>query len=267
MINEDAGMSDEEYARQYGLDDLVDFSATQDTGVSGSVDADFSEPFAPKIHDLVRLHRLCLARKVMTVLEFGCGFSSLIFAHALKLNSQNHGDFVRENLRRHHFFEVHSVDDMPDYLDLARQRTPEDLSAFANFHQSAVNMTQFNGRICTEYHELPNICPDLVYLDGPSQHSATGTINGITTAHSDRLPMSCDLLKIEHFFLPGTLIIVDGRTANARFLKSNFQRQWAYLHDRQSDVHYFELQETPLGKYNKLQLEYCLGNEWLLPLV
>ncbi len=264
MIDIDARMSDEDYATKYGIDALIDFSIKQDKGISSSVDADFTDPFAPNIHDLIRLHRLCMARKVMTVLEFGCGYSSLIFAHAMMLNAQAHGEYVRENLRRHTFFEVHSIDDMQDYIDLASERTPEELSAFAKFHKSSVNMTQFNGRICTEYQELPNICPDLIYLDGPSQHSATGDINGITTAHPDRLPMSCDLLKIEHFFLPGTLIVVDGRTANARFLKTNFQREWAYRHDGDSDVHYFELQETPLGKYNALQIEYCLGNNWLL---
>ncbi len=264
MIDEDTGISDEEYARKYGIDTLVDFSIRQDTGVSDSVDAEFTDPFAPNIHDLIRLHRLCLSRKVMTVLEFGCGYSSLIFAHAMMLNSQKHGEYVRENLRRHHFFEVHSVDDMADYITIASERTPEELSPFANFHKSSVNMTQFNGKICTEYHELPNICPDLIYLDGPSQHAATGAINGITTAHPDRLPMSCDLLKIEHFLLPGTLIVVDGRAANARFLKSNFQRDWAYRHEAASDVHYFELQEASLGKYNQLQIEYCLGGKWFL---
>ncbi len=264
MTSEDADICDEEYARKYGIDGLIDFSIKQDTGVSGSVDADFTDPFAPKIHDLMRLHRLCLGRKVTTVLEFGCGYSSLVFAHALQINSLKHGGFVRENLRRHDCFEVHSVDDMEDYIKLAAERTPEELRPFAHFHKSAVNMTQFNDRICTEYDALPNICPDLVYLDGPSQHAATGTVNGITTAHPDRLPMSCDLLKIEHFFLPGTLIVVDGRTANARFLKLNFQRQWAYRHDEINDVHYFELQEAALGKYNRLQLEFCLGNKWLL---
>jgi len=264
MIDEDARLSDEEYVRKHAIDKLIDFSIRQDKGISGSVDADFTDPFAPNIHDLARLHRLCLGRKVMTILEFGCGYSSLIFAHALSINSQRHGGFMLENLRRHDFFEVHSVDDMQDYIKIASERTPDELSAFANFHKSSVHMTRFNGRICTEYQELPNICPDLIYLDGPSQHAATGDINGITTAHPDRVPMSCDLLKIEHFLLPGTLIVVDGRTANARFLKSNFQRQWAYRHEEASDVHYFELQEPPLGKYNKMQIEYCLGNKWLL---
>jgi len=260
MIDENACLSDDEYAVKYGIDRLVDFSIRQNKGITGSVDPNFTDPYAPELQDLARLHRLCIKRRVMTVLEFGCGYSSLIFAHAMKVNSENHGEYVRENLRRNNPFEVHSVDNMKDYIELARSRIPDDLQNFAKFHTSSVHMTQFNGQICTEYSALPNICPDLVYLDGPSQHSALGEINGVSTAHPDRFPMSCDLLKIEPFFLPGTLIVVDGRTANARFLQSNFKRQWTYRHDQDGDVHYFENQEPPLGKYNKMQLEYCLGD-------
>ena len=75
--------------------------------------------------------------------------------------------------------------------------------------------------------------------------------------------MSSDLLKMEHFFLPGTLFLVDGRTANARFLKSNLQRNWAHTHDPDSDIHTFELIEPPLGDLNKKQIEFCLGSKWL----
>jgi len=74
--------------------------------------------------------------------------------------------------------------------------------------------------------------------------------------------MACNILRMEQFLLPGTLIVVDGRTANTRFLKANFQREWRHEHDVDGDVHYFELAEHPLGKLNRLQLEYCLGSDW-----
>ena len=35
--------------------------------------------------------------------------------------------------------------------------------------------------------------------------------------------MSCDILKIEPFLIPGTIILIDGRTANANFLKIIFK--------------------------------------------
>ena len=74
--------------------------------------------------------------------------------------------------------------------------------------------------------------------------------------------MSADILTIENFLLPGTLIVVDGRTANAIFIKNNLQRDWEYSYSEKFDQHFFELKEKPLGLYNKKQLEYCLGDEW-----
>jgi len=52
------------------------------------------------------------------------------------------------------------------------------------------------------------------------------------------------------------LIVVDGRTANARFLKSNFQRGWIYSYFPEFDQHFFELVEEPLGPYNKDYLDF-----------
>jgi hypothetical protein len=74
--------------------------------------------------------------------------------------------------------------------------------------------------------------------------------------------MACDILKLEHFLLPGTLVLTDGRTANARFLKANLQREWRHEHDEEGDVHYFEMIEEPLGKWNRRQIEFCLGADW-----
>jgi hypothetical protein len=123
-------------------------------------------------------------------------------------------------------------------------------------------MGTFNGRACTFYKNIPNVCPDFIYLDGPDQFSAKGFVNGISTNHPDRLPMAGDILVLEHFFLPGTLLVVDGRTANARFLKTNLQRDWIYCYDKNADQHYFELSEDPVGVYNKKQINFCLGNSF-----
>ena len=123
-------------------------------------------------------------------------------------------------------------------------------------------MGTFNGKACTYYDPLPNVSPDFIYLDGPDQFSPTGDIRGISTKHKDRMPMAADILVFEHFLTPGTLIVTDGRTANARFLKANLQRDWCYCHDIDSDQHYFELLEAPLGVYNQRQLEFCLGDTY-----
>jgi hypothetical protein len=122
-------------------------------------------------------------------------------------------------------------------------------------------MSEFNGRICTFYKNIPNICPDLIYLDGPSQHSAIGNIRGISTRNSDRVPMAGDILAIEHFLLPGTLIVVDGRSANARFLKANLQRLWDYTFIEEYDQHFFELIEHPLGPINRMRIDFMKNKD------
>ena len=112
-------------------------------------------------------------------------------------------------------------------------------------------MSLFCDRICTMFRSFPNVSPDIIYLDGPDQHNVIGEVRGVTTAHLDRFPMSADLLAIEHFLAPGTLIVVDGRTANARFLASNFQREWIVERSEKFDQTFFELREMPLGRFNK----------------
>lgn len=67
------------------------------------------------------------------------------------------------------------------------------------------------------FTDLPNDCPELIYIDGSDQFTPVGGVRGISTRHPDRLAMAVDALTTEHILLPGTLIVVDGRTANARF--------------------------------------------------
>ena len=98
-----------------------------------------------------------------------------------------------------------------------------------NYKFSEVEMTTFNNRIATSYKKLPTCNPDFIYLDGPDQFNIKGNINSFSTRHKDLMPMSCDLLKIEYFLTPGTIIICDGRAANAKFLKDHFKRNWLYI--------------------------------------
>jgi len=220
------------------------------------------EPYPIEWDDLLRLYALLRLRRITTVLEFGCGYSTALMAYALGENDRDLGSMVRRELRRSNAFQVHVVDDVPKFMDITRSRLPAESLKRVDFTHAPVRMSTFSGRICTEYETLPNVCPDFIYLDGPDQQQVEGAVNGISTRHPDRLPMACDILKMEHFLLPGTLILVDGRTANARFLKANLQREWRYEHDVDGDVHYFEMIEEPLGKWNRRQIELCLGADW-----
>ena len=60
--------------------------------------------------------------------------------------------------------------------------------------------------------------------------------------------MVSDLNKIEHFLNPGTVILVDGRSANVNFMRLNFQRNWKYK--KINDFHLLILDEKVFGHKN-----------------
>jgi len=221
-------------------------------GKNFSVNPNDKVPLFAELDDLIRLHYLVTSRKVSTILEFGVGKSTLVFDHALTSNKQKCESYVTEKLRRSNPFECHSIDNSKKWINEVKKLKP---SKNVFIHFSRCHMGTFNSRICTFYDKIPNICPDLIYLDGPDQFSVKGDVRGISTRSQDRLAMAGDILTLEHFLLPGTLIVVDGRTANARFLKSNLQRDWSYKYFEEYDQHFFELTETSLGKLNSLQMK------------
>ncbi len=217
-----------------------------------------------EIDDLCRLHFITTSRKVLNILEFGVGKSSRIFADALLINKNNYMKYTESEIRRKNQYECYSVDNYKKWIDKCKDLFPQELinNKTINFYFSNVITSEFNGRICTFYENLPNVCPDLIYIDGPDQYSPLREVRGISTKHQDRMPMSADILSLEHFLQPGTLVIIDGRSANARFIKSNLQRNWSYHFSEEWDQHFFELLEPPLGKYNKRMIDHCLGNDF-----
>jgi hypothetical protein len=73
--------------------------------------------------------------------------------------------------------------------------------------------------------------------------------------------ISADLLKIEPILLPRTLVLVDGRMANVRFLTQHLYRNWHINSNFNGDITTFELDEPPLGKRQAAILEYQLGQD------
>ena len=224
-----------------------------------NVNPNNKEPYSPEFDDLIRLHFLIKNRKATTILEYGVGYSSVVMADAILQNSL---DRTFPNLRCSNLFELHSIDTSEEYINVTKKLIPKQLSSVINLHFSDITMSEFNGRICTLFDNHPNLSPDIIYVDGPDQFSPIGDIRGISTRHSDRMPMVADILSMEHFLCPGTLIIFDGRTANARFVKTNLQRNWSYLYVEEFDQHFFELLEPPLGEHNKKKINYCLGKNY-----
>ena len=207
-------------------------------------------PYIPELDDLYRLYQFIVMNK------------TLIFTLALNELKKKFSQDVKI-LRRNNLFELFVIENEKKYLDITKKRIEKFYKQLnqknlikINYSFSDVEMTLFNNKICTQYKKLPLCNPDFIYLDGPDQFNIKKDINGISTRHKDMMPMVSDILKFEYFYTPGTIIVCDGRSANAKFLKDNFKRKWKYQNDYKNDQHVFYLQDPLLGKYNKLQLEF-----------
>jgi len=216
-----------------------------------------TKTFAPDLMDLYYIHQLIILNKRTTVLEFGCGWSTIIMKNALEINKSKYLTMLKK-LRKKNFFEIFSIDNQRKYLKITRDKSKKILgkNSKINFFYSKNKMTKFNNKFCSEYEKLPIINPDFIYLDGPDPRTVQGKVNGFNLNHLELMPMACDILKIEHFLLPGTIILSDGRTANIRFLKSNFQRNWSYIDNSTYDQHILYLNEKSLGKINNKILNF-----------
>jgi len=216
------------------------------------------KPYKPDLRDLYNLYQFIIKNKRTTVLEFGSGWSSLIISLAL---SELKKKYKTNNIRRGNPFELFILDNEKKFLNISKKRLQQhkrkmQLTNKVNFVYSKVKMINYLGNISTEFEKLPKCNPDFIYLDGPDQFNVKGKVNNISVAHKDFMPMSCDILKIENFLLPGTIILVDGRKANARYLKRNLKRKWKYQEHTFFDQAIFYLNEKPLGKINLKLLNF-----------
>ncbi|MEO0787845.1 MAG: hypothetical protein AAFY36_04230 [Bacteroidota bacterium] len=232
------------YCEEEGLAELISFEPEE--GI-----------IAPQIQDLARLHQLIRKRKSFTVLEFGVGYSTIVIADALKKNQAEWSTLDPvPAIRNRYVFQCFSVDTSEDWIALTNSRIPEHLKEYVHFQYSEVEIGTHLGQLCHFYKTLPDVVPDFIYLDGPDPKAVKGNINGLTFQCDERTVMAADLLLMESTMLPGTFILVDGRTNNARFLQRNFRRNFDYRWHQSADVSTFELQEKRLGKYNLLGSDF-----------
>ena len=227
-----------------------------------------NKPYKPELADLYRLYEFVVLNKRTTILEFGSGYSSLMFLLALQYNKKKYFNKIKM-LRRNNPFELFIVENERKFLNITKNRiakfkSRQDVKKNKNtksevkikFLFSECVMTNYLGNYATEYKKLPLCNPDFIYLDGPDQFKVKNKINNFTTAHKDMMPMVSDILKFENFLTPGTIIVSDGRSANCEFLLNNFKRKWVHWHDKKFDQHIFYLNSPSLGKYNNLQLKF-----------
>jgi hypothetical protein len=205
----------------------------------------------PEFSDLYFLYKTVRESYSVSILEFGSGYSTLIFAIALYQNYLQFGQEYLKKCTHPNPFELMSIDASEYFINKSINRIPKELQKFVKSHCSNVELFEFNGpggQIVNRWTDLPNFSPDLVYIDGPDPEQIQTKINGYQSKNFS-LPMSADILQREFFLWHGTQIILDGRGANAEFLKLNFKRDWHYFKDTFNDRHIFRLNSEPWGYF------------------
>ena len=218
--------------------------------------------FKPNLTDLYYLHQILILNKRITVLEFGCGWSSLVMSNAIKQNKKKILKKINK-IRKSNTFEILSLDNFKSYINICNKNykkyLPENNNLLIEYADCLI--TTFQSYYCTTYKKKIDINPDFIYIDGPSQIGVKSNKSiYFNTDGEDLMPMSCDLLKMEFFLVPGTIVVLDGRGANANFLKIMFKRNWNYYYNKKVDQHYFILEDRSFGEINDKILNLYKNN-------
>jgi len=232
-----------------GLENFKNFIADLD-------DSSTTQAIPPNIQDLYSLYRIIKKNNVLAVTEFGSGFSTSVIALALSENKLNLGSLA-SSIRHPNPFSLMTVDCSAEFMNLSLNRIPQSLRTVdikAVITSASMNLVA--DQICHLYDHLPAFTSDLYYLDGPGCDQVTGGVNGFSVNfgsndYSYGLPMSADLILIEPYLWPGTIVVTDGRGANAQFLLNNFKRNWEYSYDEKIDQHIMILREEHWGPISK----------------
>ena len=217
-----------------------------------------SNLYEPEIDDLWFLYSLIKDKCITSILEYGSGWSTYVMSIGLNENFLDFGLEHKQIIRHPNPFKFMTIDASSKYLESAINRIPADCKRNILPITATPNLTSLDGGICHQFDFIPNFAPDLIYLDGPDHDQVIGSIEGFEYKKSFTQPMGIDLLMIEPFLWPETIIVTDGRTANARFLASRLKRNWQIMHDPFGDRTIFRLDETPFGLISEEHINYRL---------
>ena len=203
------------------------------------------------------IKNLILEKKRLRVLEFGTGLSTLIIAKSLSINKLKFS--IRKEIMHSNYenFFSHSIDNNKKWINISKKNLKNlNLNKISKVSFVKLQMENYNGIISSSCNILPKINPDLILLDGPDQNLIVGEVSNINFSDKSFTPIQNDILKMEAFLIPGTIILIDGRTNNAHYYRKKLYRKWSYRHIKLLDQHIFELKDPPIGDYNKKVLYF-----------
>lgn len=204
------------------------------------------ETYPWELDDLYFLYKRVRQTGVTSVLEFGSGWSTLVLSLGLKENRDLMGNGWPA--RHPNPWQIMTVDASSYWQEIALERIP---SYLASLIVPVVSECEAqlgpNGGIYSNYTNVPFFIPDLIYVDGPDPEQVKGEINGFSFVETHSLPMLGNLVQIENQLWPGTEVVFDGRTANARALRASLTGSWDCFFDPFGDRTLMRLDESSLG--------------------
>jgi hypothetical protein len=203
-------------------------------------------------------------KAVVSILEFGSGWSTLALSIALQENLIDFGEAHLRSIRHPNPFQLLTLDASEKWQGIALARLTKDERLLVSPKVVTPTLSQFDGVLCHFNDYVPNFTPDLIYLDGPDHDQVTGEESGFKYDERFTPPMSGDLLKIEPYLWPETIIVADGRTSNVRFLESRFKRNWQVMHDPFGDRSLFRINEPAFGIISEEHINFRLTQSRLL---
>jgi hypothetical protein len=207
------------YLDTWGITKYLVVGANAEFGMSGV-----------KAIDLRNLHRLVRELRPANIIEFGCGYSTLAIAHALQMNEIEEGKIGK----------LYVIEASEAWADNVRKKL-QSFEKYVEIRVEKPELITLDGQLCHAFPNLPNIRPDLIYLDGPDVADVRGQYRGLSFEGMGKFACSADPLFYEWFIYPGFKMVVDGRYTNVEFLRHNFRRKFRVTRNWLHDYTLFEL--------------------------
>lgn len=161
--------------------------------------------YAPDFSDFWFLYQLVRERKPRCILEFGSGSSTVVLAKALYDNN-----LERPGAKGY----LHSIDDKRYWADVTQSIMPPFLRDVCEVRHVPTAEIEHEGALCWRHTRLPDVVPDMIYLDGPS--------------FTKERQIAVDILDMEHKLPAGCILIIDGRARNTAFLRKHLSRPFRF---------------------------------------
>ena len=151
--------------------------------------------------DLAFLYRSVRERRPKVIVEFGSGCSTVIQAQALADNAAEGAPGF-----------LYSLEADARWGEVTRNSLSPYLREHCELIVTPAIESDLDGLPVWRYRDVPEVTPDLVYLDGPA-------------LTPDRWA-AVDVLDMEPRFPPGFRLVVDGRYRNCDLLEQHFRRRY-----------------------------------------